>query len=50
MRYFLLTSLIASTNEDKAFFKKLKVEYCVFDEGNQAKISSVLLIFTKFII
>jgi SWI/SNF-related matrix-associated actin-dependent regulator 1 of chromatin subfamily A len=29
--------LISSTNEDKAFFKKLKVEYCVFEEAHMLK-------------
>jgi SWI/SNF-related matrix-associated actin-dependent regulator 1 of chromatin subfamily A len=29
--------LISSTNEDKAFFKKLKLEYCVFDEAHMLK-------------
>ena len=29
--------LIASTNEDKAFFRKIKFEYCVFDEAHMLK-------------
>lgn len=29
--------LTSSTNEDKAFFKKLKIEYCVFDEAHMLK-------------
>ncbi len=29
--------LISSTNEDKAFFKKMKFEYCVFDEAHMLK-------------
>jgi SWI/SNF-related matrix-associated actin-dependent regulator 1 of chromatin subfamily A len=29
--------LISSTNEDKAFFKKLRLEYCVFDEAHMLK-------------
>ena len=29
--------LISSTNEDKAFFKKLPLEYCVFDEAHMLK-------------
>lgn len=30
-------SLLFSTNEDKAFFRKLKLEYCVFDEAHMLK-------------
>lgn len=29
--------LTSSTNEDKSFFKKLKIEYCVFDEAHMLK-------------
>lgn len=29
--------VLYSTNEDKAFFKKLKFEYCVFDEAHMLK-------------
>lgn len=30
-------NLLYSTHEDKAFFKKLKFEYCVFDEAHMLK-------------
>jgi len=29
--------LISSTNEDKAFFKKIKIDYCIFDEAHMLK-------------
>ena len=30
-------SLISSTNEDKAFFRKMRFDYCVFDEAHMLK-------------
>ena len=29
--------MISSTNEDKSFFRKLKLDYCVFDEAHMLK-------------
>lgn len=29
--------MLSSSNEDKAFFRKLKIEYCVFDEAHMLK-------------
>ena len=35
----ILTSygMLSSSNEDKAFFRKLKIEYCVYDEAHMLK-------------
>jgi SWI/SNF-related matrix-associated actin-dependent regulator 1 of chromatin subfamily A len=30
-------SIINSTNDDKTFFKKLKFDYCIFDEAHMLK-------------